>query len=459
MHAFFDAFFIGEADSAIREIVEAVRAEKKRGATRARILEVLAQIPSMYVPAVHDKAWAQCGDANKAGQARTVRRVETDFARLEPPTNHIVAYTEVVHDRIPIEIMRGCTRGCRFCQAGMAYRPVRERSADMVVRAALRGVRETGMEEISLTSLASTDHSQIAQIVRRLNAQLSDRAVSISIPSIRVDALSIDLIDALSAGAKKPGLTLAPEAGTQRMRDIINKNVTDEQLFEAIEHAFSVGYRRVKLYFMIGLPHETDEDIVGIAELVKKVHRLARETIEPAQRGAVKISVSVNAFVPKAHTPFQWAAQDSLPEIQRKQELLRSVMPRKGVVLSLNDARMSLIEGVLARADRTLSAAVEAAWRRGARFEAYAECFDATLWDDAFAECGIDAQTHRAQRSLDDTLPWAYISMGASTRFLSEEAKRAAGAETIVDCSRDACSACNACEALEAYRDIREERT
>ncbi|MCL2024219.1 MAG: TIGR03960 family B12-binding radical SAM protein [Coriobacteriia bacterium] len=404
MAPFFDAFFIGEADTAIDEVVEVVR-QAKMAATgwRAAALIELAEVASVYVPAIHDPA-----------HARITRRIVDDFASLEPPRCHIVPYANVVHDRVALEIMRGCGRGCRFCQAGPMYRPVRERSADTIVRAAIKAIRATGMEEVSLTSLSSTDHSQILEIVRRLNTQLAPRAVSVSIPSVRIDTLSIDLLEVLTSGAKKPALTLAPEAGTQRMRDIINKDVTEEQLLETIRYAFDVGYRRIKLYFMIGLPDETDEDVRGIAELVARVYRLAHETIEPDQRGALKIAVSVNALVPKAHTPFERLAQSSVAEIERKQTLLREALPRKGIVLSTSNAHASCIEGVLARGDRALAPVIEAAWRSGALFEAYAEQFDIAHWEHAFDTCAVDPDAYVATRNPSDRLPWEHIVMRAS---------------------------------------------
>jgi radical SAM superfamily enzyme YgiQ (UPF0313 family) len=266
-------------------------------------------------------------------------------------------------------------------------------------------------------------------------------------------------MDTLLGGAKRPGLTLAPEAGTQRMRDIINKNVTEEQILDMVRSAFESGYRRIKLYFMIGLPHETDEDIVGIADLVEKIADLARETVEPRQRSAVKIALSVSSFVPKAHTPFQWAAQDSVEEIRRKQRLLAASLPRKGVQHSFHDAETSFLEGLIARGDRSLAPVIEAAWRHGARFEAYSEQFDPLAWEHAIATTGFDAAPYVGAREYDTRLAWSHISTGVDADYLIAEAQRAEREALTEDCTFGSCTGCGVCENLAATIDISGVRT
>jgi radical SAM family uncharacterized protein len=399
----------------------------------------------MYVPALYDPK--TCAPIKK--------RFVSDFDALETPDVTIVPFMDVVHDRFPVEILRGCNRGCRFCQAGMTYRPARERSADTIIRSAVKGIERTGQSEISLTSLSSTDHSQIDQIVRRLNSHYASDAVSVSLPSLRVDSFSIDLMNVLTSGAKKPGLTLAPEAGTQRMRDIINKNVTEEQLLETVRYAFSVGYRRVKLYFMIGLPHETDQDVMGIADLVKKVSDVAYESVDPRQKSAVKISLSVSCFVPKAHTPFQWEAQDSVETLERKQQLLKIALPRKGIQYSYHDARKSFLEGLIARGDSSLAPVIEATWREGARFEAYGEQFDYRYWERAFELCDFDPMSYVRTRPIDESLAWSHISTGVDIEYLKEEAGRARAEALTADCTFGRCPGCGVCPSLDATPDIK----
>jgi len=448
MVPFFDAFFIGEADSAIDEIVASVRNAKKSSRSRKDWLKALSDIPGMYVPSLYD-----------SGTDEPIRKhIEKDFDALPTPEHIIVPYMDVVHDRCSVEVLRGCNRGCRFCQAGMTYRPARERSTDTIIRSAIQGIDRTGHSEIALTSLSSTDHSQIHDIVRRLNSQLSDEAISVSLPSLRVDSFSIDLMNVLTSGSKKPSLTLAPEAGTQRMRDVINKNVTEEQLLDTVRYAFEAGYRRVKLYFMIGLPHEADEDILSIAELVQKVNDVARESVEPSKRSAVKVALSVSSFVPKAHTPFQWVAQDSVEEIERKQQLLKNALPRKGIAFSYHDAKTSFLEGLVARGDRALAPVIETAWREGARFEAYKEQFDYGHWQRAFDSLEFDPVAYVKARCLTDVLPWSHISTGVSTEYLAQEAKRAEEGALTSDCTFGNCTNCGVCPKLDTNIDIKGER-
>jgi radical SAM family uncharacterized protein len=450
---FFDAILIGEGEEALAEIVDAHRAAKAARASRAETLMRLAQIPGVYVPALYverrsNGVFAGVDSADGA-PATVVKRVVADFDALMPPTCGVVPFMDVVHDRFGVEVLRGCTRGCRFCQAGMVYRPVRERSADSIVRASIAGLACTGYDEISLTSLSTTDHSQLEEVLRRLSRRLAGSGVSVSLPSLRVDAFGVEMARLVSAGGKKSGLTFAPEAGTQRMRDVVNKNVTEEDLLGSVQRAFEAGWRRVKLYFMIGLPTETDADVVGIGELVSRVLAVAKAATPPNARGSVRVAVSVSTFIPKAHTPFQWETQIPLDEVRRRQTLLREAVPRKGVELHWHDSDVSFLEGVMARGGRQLADVIETAWRSGARFDAWSEFFQLQTWLDALAENGLDplGVAHR-ERSLDEPLPWDHLSAGLNRAYLLSERELALGAAVTPDCSFSGCTGCDVCSDL-----------
>jgi radical SAM family uncharacterized protein len=453
---FFDAILIGEGEEALSEIVAAHRAAKSAGLSRAETLRALAAVPGVYVPSlyevVRDAEGAYAGTVpipDAQAPSVVVKRVVADFDAAPAPIAGIVPFMDVVHDRYGLEVLRGCSRGCRFCQAGMVYRPVRERTADHIVRDVVAGLACTGYDEVSLTSLSTTDHSQLEDVLRRLQRRLEGTGVSVSLPSLRVDAFGVEMARLVSAGGKKSGLTFAPEAGTQRMRDVINKNVTEEDLLGSVQRAFEAGWRRVKLYFMIGLPTETDEDIAGIGELVHKVFRTAREATPPAQRGGLKVAVSVSTFVPKAQTPFQWEPQITFEEIRRRQTVLRDSMPRKGVDLHWHDAEISFLEGVMARGGREVADAIEAAWRGGAVFDAWTEQFRLQRWLDAFAQTGLDAESIASrERAQDEPLPWAHISAGVAERYLWRERERAIEGKTTPDCSFVGCTGCDVCDDL-----------
>ena len=354
-----------------------------------------------------------------------------------------------MHDRLSVEVLRGCARGCRFCQAGMMYRPVRERSADNVVSSVLDGLADTGYDEVSLTSLSSTDHSQIADILTKLNHACDGKGVRISLPSQRLDSFGVDMAE-LVAGQKKGGLTFAPEAGTQRLRDVINKNVTEDDLFGAIDAAFKAGWRRCKLYFMIGLPTETDEDIKGIASLVQRAYDRAKAAVPPEHRGNVRVSASVALFVPKSQTPFQWDGQIPPEEALRRVNLLRNSVKYKAVDIHWHDPATSFVEAVMSRGGRQAADWVEAAWRRGARFDAWTELFLEDAWRRAASDVGIDpAEIAQAQWDTSRVMPWAHISTGVTTRYLALERKRAAAETTTPDCTFEKCTGCGACQALD----------
>lgn len=446
---FFDAILVGDGEDAVLEIVSTHREAKAAGLSRAETLRTLAGIEGVYVPALYHRS----GDGSMAplagAPARVRRRIVADLGAYTSPTCPVVPYADVVHDRVTVEVLRGCSRGCRFCQAGMVYRPVRERNADAIVRDALAALTCTGYEEVSLTSLSTTDHSQLEDVLRRLHRRLQGTAVAVSVPSLRVDSFTLPLARLLSEG-RRSGLTFAPEAGSQRLRDAINKNVTEEELVESVRAAFEAGWRRVKLYFMLGLPTETDEDVAAIGALVNRVLWTARNATPPQERGGLRVAVSVSTFVPKAHTPFQWEGQIPQAEVRRRQQILRDSMPRKGVELSWHDADVSFLEAVLARGDRSVADAIEAAWRGGAVLDAWTERFSLGRWLEAFAACGIDP-AERASAPFDPArpLPWSHIDSGLDEQFLLDEWERATTGETTEDCTFDACTGCGVCPSLD----------
>lgn len=451
---FFDALLIGEGEDASSEIVEVHRACLDEGCDRETTLSRLAAVDGVYVPSLYRVVTDGHGrylatEPVDAGVApRVTKRVVRDLGACRPPVGTVVPFMDVVHDRYAVEVLRGCTRGCRFCQAGMVYRPVRERNADEIVRDVMAGLACTGYNEASLTSLSTADHSQLEEVLRRLTGRLAGSGTSVSLPSLRVDAFSVDMARMISSG-KKTGLTFAPEAGTQRMRDVINKNVTEEDLLQTVRMAFSAGWRRVKLYFMIGLPTETDEDIRGIGVLVGKVLSTAREATPPQQRGGLKIGVSVSTFVPKVNTPFQWEPQVGLAEVRRRQAVLRESMPHKGVDLHWHDADVSFLEGVMARGGREVSRVIEAAWRDGARFDAWTESFDLDRWMRAFESAEIDpCAIANRERATNEPLAWDHISAGVSRKYLMRERLRALDGTTTPDCSFVGCTGCDVCDDL-----------
>lgn len=455
---FFDAIMIGEGEEQIVEASRCVERMRARGASRIDILRALAHVGGAYVPALYEVSHeGPCTEHGytvpRAGEDVpdvVYKRVVRDFGATDPVPQSIVPYAQLVHDRLSIEVLRGCARGCRFCQAGMTYRPVRERTPDQIVGAVTRGLSEMGYEEVSLTSLSTTDHSCCAPILSRLNRRLADTGTRVSIPSQRLDSFGVDM--ALSvAGEKKGGLTFAPEAGSQRLRDVINKNVTEDDLERATRAAFEAGWRRVKLYFMMGLPGETDDDIRAIAELADRTYELAREIVPKGQRGGISVSVSVSVFIPKAATPFQWCAQTPDEEVKRRQQLLIRSVRNRAVRVHYHDADTSLIEAVLSRGGRDLSGVIMGAWRRGARFDAWTEQFDLARWEDAAREEGIDLRAvAQTPFELEARLPWEHVSPGVSRGFLLREWRRAMKAETTPDCTRTSCTGCGICPTLHA---------
>lgn len=463
---FFDAFFIGEGEELDLAVVRRHRELRNAGATRGEILRELAHMEGLYVPSLYraktpaERAEPVCGRRDTLRTcmapledgvpAVVTKAVIADFDATDALPQPIVPYSELVHDRLAVEILRGCARGCRFCQAGMIYRPVRERTCDPVVAAVADGLACTGYDEVSLTSLSSTDHSCIRDMVYRLNRGFRGRGLGISLPSQRVDAFGIELAT-LVAGERKSGLTLAPEAGTQHLRDVINKGVTEEHIFNAVTSAFAAGWRRCKLYFMIGLPGETDEDVAGIGDLCGRLYRAAKDAVPDDQRGNVRMSASASLFIPKPCTPFQWDGQISREQIEHRICVLRDSMPRKGVDLHYHDSATSYVEAVLARGGRECADLVEAAWRNGARFDAWTEQFNFDAWLAAGEECGIDLYEAAMHEFAEgEALPWNHISCGVTEAFLLAERAKAHRAETTPDCTFGPCSVCGVCQSLDA---------
>ena len=446
---FVDLFVLGDGEQATGDTIDCYIKWRASGLPREEYLKMVTRIPGVYVPSLYDVTYHDDGRIKsvspKPGSLApevVKKAVVTDLDAAVYPETLIVPYGEVVHNRIMLEIFRGCTRGCRFCQAGMIYRPVRERSLEKLTDLAEKLVRSTGYDEISLMSLSSGDYSRITDLAREMTRRFEKRRVKVSLPSLRIDSI---LKDALSETQKvrKTALTLAPEAGTQRLRDVINKGVTEEDLMRSVRDAFEAGWAAVKLYFMLGLPTETDEDVDGIADLARKVTRCYFSLPKEKRAPGLRVTVSASVFVPKPITPFEWCPQlDQQTVIERQQRLKKTLLAIKGVDFKYHAPDLSYIEAVFARGDRRLGAALEKAWRLGCKFDGWSDHFRYDLWLEAFREAGIDPDFYACrERAEDEVFPWDHLDSGPSKAFLLNEWHRAQRAETTPDC-RLGCEGC-----------------
>jgi len=451
MYPFIDAFVIGEGEDAIGEIVDIYTSWKKRGMNKKELLISLAKIWGVYVPSLYNANYFSDGTfshiENQVDQAPlpVIKRILPKLP--PPPTRFIVPYIDIVHNRIPIEIMRGCTRGCRFCHAGMVTRPVRERPVDEIIHAIEESLANTGYEEIGLLSLSSSDYTHILELVNTISQKFKDRHLSISLPSLRIESFSVDLMDALK-DARRGGFTLAPEAATERMRNIINKSMSTSQLIETVRGIYSRGWTNIKLYFMIGHPSETLEDVQAIADLCKLVLKEGRK--EAGNR--VRVTAGVGTFVPKPHTPFQWVPCDTIDQIKLKQDLLKRTLRGRGLKLNWTEPESTMLEAWLSRGDRRMADVIYNAWQRGAKFDAWKDHFNYDIWMQAFADVGLDPDFYtQRERPIDEVFPWEHIDTTVRKKFLIEDYLWSQSGQTRLDCREQ----CFACGILPTFADLR----
>jgi len=463
---FIDAFVIGEGEEVTLEVLEVIARHKEARngqLERGQLLEELISVPGVYVPKFYQVDYLPDGkvkeiqplhkNAPKSIAKRYMKNLDTAFF----PTKPIVPYLEVVHDRAMLEVLRGCTRGCRFCQAGMLYRPVRERHPEVLKEQAEKLIRNTGYNEISLTSLSTSDYTCIEPVIKELLDKYSEEGIGISLPSLRVDSFSMDLANQVQR-VRKSSLTFAPEAGTQRLRDVINKGVTEENLMQVTEVAFREGWHKIKLYFMMGLPTETNEDLDGIADLAYKVLLLGDKVRrEQGVKGLqLQVTISVAGFVPKAHTPFQWVPQTRIADLKEKQQYLRSKIKNKRVTYNYHDAQLSFIEAIFAKGDRKLGKILYTAWQKGCKFDGWSQHFKFEVWLESIKEVGLDPDWY-AYRELDynDILPWEHIDMGVKKQYLIQEHQKAMETAVTGDCRFKHCTVCGICQDFDVALDLK----
>ena len=443
---FFDIFILGEGEEVNLELMDLFNEMKKQGANRLEFLRKAAQIEGIYVPQFYNFEYKTDGTIEKMtvsenAPEKITKRIIKDFDNVFYPENFVVPFTEIVHDRVSVEVLRGCIRGCRFCQAGFIYRPFREKSPDTIYEETKCLCENTGYDEVSLASLSTSDHSQIDEMLTKLIDYTAGERINLSLPSLRVDNFTEELLEKIKK-VRKSGLTFAAEGGTQRLRDVINKNVTEEEIMSTCKIAFEGGYSSVKLYFMMGLPTETDEDIIGITDLAQRILDLYY-SIENRPKGrSPQISVSCATFVPKPFTPFQFEPQDTRAEIERKQKLLLDSVKSKKIKVSYHDPDVSQLEAVLAKGDRRLCDVVYTAWKMGCKFDSWSEHFKFDVWLEAFEKCGVDPAYYANRRAeYDEILPWDHLDYMVSKEFFIRENKTAHNAVTTPHC-RQKCSGC-----------------
>lgn len=455
MADFFDFLFIGEGEEMDRELLLLLRKAKQVGWSKRQFLSEAANIEGIYVPSLYEPVYNNDGTlkemrALEGAPEFVTRRIVTDFDNSYFPTKPIVPSTEIVHDRVTLELFRGCTRGCRFCQAGFIYRPVRSRSPEKLIEQGIKSLESTGYQEITLSSLSTSDYRPLSELCDGLLDFCVPRSIGLSLPSLRADNFSMDLMSKVQK-VRKSGLTFAPEAGTQRLRNAINKNVREEDLLNTCRIAFQGGWSTIKLYFMLGLPTETDEDVLAINDLAMKVLALFKPYATNKAKG-VHITVSTSCFVPKPHSPFQWEAQVSMEEYRRRVNLLRDHMRAKSISYNWHDADTSLIEAVLSRGDRRVGAVIEEVWRQGGKLDSWTEYFSFGRWMSAFEKCGLDPKFYACrERSLDETLPWSRVNIGVKPEFLWREREMCYNEELSPDC-RNKCTDCGALSLMNGGR-------
>ncbi len=445
---FIDIFFLGEGEQVDLEVIDLYKKCKSEGYSRKDFLQKASQISGVYVPSLYDVAYNADGtikeiSARNGAPEKIQKRIEPDLDKTYYPDRFVVPYIEAVHDRAVQEVFRGCIRGCRFCQAGYIYRPVREKSASVVNAQARALCKNTGYDEISLSSLSTSDYTQLEEMLDDMLCWTDEMRVSLSLPSLRIDNFSEELLQKINR-LRKSGLTFAPEAGTQRLRDVINKNITEDDILSSCRTAFKNGYMSVKLYFMMGLPTETDEDIVGIAELAQKIVDLYYSMPEKPKGKAVNVSISVANFVPKPHTPFEFEPQITREEMMRRQLLLKDSIRSKKITFNYHENKTSFLEGVFARGDRRLGAVIESAYKKGCRFDGWDECFNLEAWIEAFDECGVSPEFFANRtRPFNEVTPWDHLDYGVTKKFLIRENMTAHAGVTTPNC-REKCAGCGA---------------
>jgi len=455
MADFMDLFVVGEGEEMNNELLSLLRKAKEEGWSKSDFLRQAAQIQGVYVPSLYEVSYNADGTvaditAREGAPAKVTKRIVADLDSAPFPTKPIVPSTEVVHDRVNLELFRGCVRGCRFCQAGHIYRPIRAKKPETLVRQGIETLKNTGHEDVTLLSLSTSDYRALPELCDGLLDYCESRSIGLSLPSLRADNFSMDIMQRLQK-VRKSGLTFAVEGGSQRLRDAINKNVTEEDLLNTCSIAFAGGWNSVKLYYMLGLPTETDEDILGIAEMANQVLHCWRTNAKNKNRG-VKITISTSFFIPKPHSPFQWEAQISIEEYLRRVNLLRSAITARNVTYNWHDAETSLVEAVLSRGDRRLSDLLECVWRKGGRLDAWSDYFSFSRWKEAFEECDINPAFYaNRQYDTESILPWDMIDVGVRKAHLLHEREQCYASQLSPDC-RKQCSACGAATLLKGGR-------